>query len=321
MNFKLEREYIQNIEKYYNNNQIDRAIEYCEEILKELPDSFNIKFFYAKMLKEVGKFDEASIQFSNLELKYPENINLLLELGELNFFLKKYELSKEYLEKVLFYDHFNQKAKVLLDKIDEFNKEVEVDNNENAENVSEYEIRVDDSESIDDLSKDLNIEEDSKEVDNITNNESNFENISHEDDVINTDNVKDVKEEKLEENVFNELNSIISDKMHNDLKNEVEEERSFIKTVEKDLEEDIDFKKEDDENIDKEFQTESAAELYLKQELYDSALKIYEKLYEDSKDKKYLELIEKTKKIKYNKMLIKNLEKFLEVIKKRGISV
>ena len=319
MNFKLEREYIRNIENYYNNNQIDKAIEYCEKILIELPDSFNIKFYYAKLLKEVGKFEEAGIQFSNLELRYPENINLLLEIGELNFFLKNYEKSKEYLEKLLFYDHFNQKAKVLLDKIDELKKEVEIDNNDKVENQAEYEIKIDDSENIDELSKNLNIEENIREVvTDSKNDETHDTDDNKKDNMIQMDKQIDVIEEKIEENVFNELNSSISNESNkeinieqNEKEENIEEHITNVKKVDN----------EDKENIESEFLTESAAELYFKQKLYDNAMEIYNKLYENSNDNKYLELIEKIKRIKFNEMLIENLNKFLEEIKKRETSV
>jgi hypothetical protein len=66
------------------------------------------------------------------------------------------------------------------------------------------------------------------------------------------------------------------------------------------------------------FITESAAELYLSQGLYEESLFVYEKLYQNSKDEKYIEIIEDLKVKCIGQKKIQALTAFLELIQQRS---
>ncbi|MCP4218765.1 MAG: hypothetical protein GY765_29305 [bacterium] len=67
-----------------------------------------------------------------------------------------------------------------------------------------------------------------------------------------------------------------------------------------------------------EFVTQSTAELYLSQGLYDDALRIFETLYEESKDEAFLIRIKQLKGHRSSRKKIQALSEFLELIRQKG---
>lgn len=92
-----------------------------------------------------------------------------------------------------------------------------------------------------------------------------------------------------------------------------------------DLKIEVEEREESEEKIiegeDSDFVTESAAELYLSQGLFEEALKIYEQLYSLNKEEAFLLKINEVKKKRLNQKKIQLLSEFLNKIQKKGEKV
>jgi len=111
------------LERLYSTKKFDEFLQTAQEAVENFPNSFQIRFFYARVLKELRRFSEAEATLKILAASFPDNINLLLEMGAVLVEHEKFEEAEDCLNKILFLDPFNNRAKELLDKINLLKKE------------------------------------------------------------------------------------------------------------------------------------------------------------------------------------------------------
>ena len=298
---KRERDLLADLEILFNEKRYLEALSFAEEISKEFPSSFQIKLLQAKILKELNKLDEAEDLIKQEISNFSDNVNLLLEMGDIYSKKGEYNLATEYYNKVMFIDPFNSKAKGFFEKIDEIRKKRAVRAGFSADSITyeKEEIKKDlDETYISEPERDttneraVEIEEDVKQRES----EEDKEILKFQEAGIEVEEITD-KDIKLDQEINNKFS---------DLK--IGKEISVEKMD--DTISEIDFGDE--------FVTESAAKLYIDQGLYGNAIGIYEKLFKKSQREKYSE---KIKKIKNNEKIIKKLEHYLEQIHKIGEKV
>jgi len=115
--FKSEKEQILHLEKLFQEKKFEELLILVEKVIEEFPGSFHIRLLYARVLRSLGRLNEAESILKDLSLTYPGNINLLFEMSILLVAYEKYEEAVISLNKILFLDSFNTKAKELLEKI------------------------------------------------------------------------------------------------------------------------------------------------------------------------------------------------------------
>lgn len=115
--FKSEKEQILHLEKLYQEKKFDELLLLMKKAIEEYPGSFHIRLLYARVLRALGRLNEAEFILKDLSLAYPGNINLLFETSFLQVEYEKYDEAVANLNKILFLDSFNTKAKELLEKI------------------------------------------------------------------------------------------------------------------------------------------------------------------------------------------------------------
>ena len=297
---KKEKELLADLEILFNEKRYAEALSFAKEISKEFPFSFQIKLLHAKILKELNKLDEAENLLKEEISNFPDNVNLLLEIGDVYSKKEEYNLATEYYNKVMFIDPFNSKAKGFIEKIDEIRKKKAVRAGFSADSITyeKEEIKGTDETNISEPEKDTTNERAVEAEETLKQRESgeDKEILKFQEDGKEVEEItdEDIKVDQEIDNQFSDLriDKEISGKKMDDTINEV--------------------------GFGDEFVTESAAKLYVDQGLYDNAIGIYEKLFKKSQGKKYSE---KIKKIKNNKKIIQKLENFLEQIHKVGEKV
>ncbi len=295
---KKERDRLADLEILFNEKRYPEALSFAEEISKEFPSSFQIKLLHARILKELNKLNEAENLLKEEISNFPDNVNLLLEIGDIYSKKGEYNLATEYYNKVMFIDPFNLKAKELIEKTDEIRKKKVVRAEFSADSITYKEEK---NKNMDDT----NISEPGREAE--------------DNSVIEVEET--VEQKELEEDIlkFEENKGELQEIVYEDIKinQEVNDKISDFK-----IDEEISEKKMDDTideiSFGEEFITESAAKLYIDQGLYNNAIVIYEKLLKKSKEEKYSERIIK---IKRSQNIIQKLEHFLKLIQNRGEKV
>ncbi len=111
---RSEREQLQQLERVVAEHDFARALVLAERILGDFPHSFQARLQYARVLKELHRLDEAGALLGDLDREYGGNLAVLVELGDLQFRQKRYPESREVFQRVLFLDSFNRRAKATL---------------------------------------------------------------------------------------------------------------------------------------------------------------------------------------------------------------
>lgn len=294
---KKEREQLADLEILFNEKRYPEALSFAKEISKEFPSSFQIKLLNARILKELNKLDEAENLLKEEISNFPDNVNLLLEIGDIYSKKGEYNLATEYYNKVMFIDPFNLKAKELIEKTDEIRKKA-VRAEFSADSITYKEEK---NKNLDDT----NISEPKREAE--------------DNPVIEVEET--VEQKELEEDIlkFEENKGELQEIVYEDIKinQEANDQISDFKIDEEILEKKMDDTI-DEISFGEEFITESAAKLYIDQGLYNNAIVIYEKLLKKNKEEKYSESIIK---IKRSQKTIQKLEHFLELIQNMGEKV
>lgn len=112
-----EKEQLNTLENLFQQKRFSDAFEVAKKASSDYPNSYQINFLYVRTLKKLNKLTEAEEVLKELMLIYPNNINLLLESGNLAVLGKKFDEAKEYYNKILFLDPFNTVAKNSIEKI------------------------------------------------------------------------------------------------------------------------------------------------------------------------------------------------------------
>jgi tetratricopeptide (TPR) repeat protein len=109
--FKSEKNQFLLLEKYYIDRNFSEALVLADKLLQQYPTSFPLKLLYARVLKAMGRLTEAERLLVELGKNYPDNINLLSEIGDLYAKQKKFAESLTYFNRILFLDSFNEQAR------------------------------------------------------------------------------------------------------------------------------------------------------------------------------------------------------------------
>lgn len=116
-NVKDERVQLKALEDLFKQKRFSDALNLARRFKEDFPRSFQIRFLHVRILKELNRLGEAEDALRDLMLVFPNNLNLLQEIGKLCIERNKYNEATEHYNKILFLDPFNSAAKSTLDKI------------------------------------------------------------------------------------------------------------------------------------------------------------------------------------------------------------
>jgi tetratricopeptide (TPR) repeat protein len=133
---KNEKIQQQALESLFAQKRFPEALTLAEKLTSDFPDSYHINILYVKVLSELNRLGDAEGAAKNLMQIYPDNINLLSEMGNICLKLNKYDDAIEYYNKILFLDPFNTAAKDTIDKISSLKKTTESRENKPADFMS-----------------------------------------------------------------------------------------------------------------------------------------------------------------------------------------
>ncbi|MCP5103299.1 MAG: hypothetical protein GY950_07970 [bacterium] len=114
---KNERVQLKALENLFEQKKFSEALTFAEKLTGDFPNSYHINILYVKILNELNRLGDAEQAATALMQVYPDNINLLAELGVICLKLNKYDESVEYYNKILFLDPFNMQAKDSIEKV------------------------------------------------------------------------------------------------------------------------------------------------------------------------------------------------------------
>ncbi|NIM15950.1 MAG: hypothetical protein GTO45_28450 [Candidatus Aminicenantes bacterium] len=117
VNIKSEKEQLTALESLFHQKKLSDALDTAQKLKEDYPKSFQIRLLHVKILEELNKTEEAETALIELMQMFPNNINLLLEIGKLCTKQNKFGDALEYYNKILFLDPFNPEAKTAIDKI------------------------------------------------------------------------------------------------------------------------------------------------------------------------------------------------------------
>ena len=119
---KSEKEQLNALESLFQQKRFSGALDIARKASSDYPNSYPIKFLFVRTLKALNRLAEAEEVLKELMLMYPNNINLLLERGNLAVLQNKFDEGIEFYNKILFLDPFNTEAKDSIDKIEKIKK-------------------------------------------------------------------------------------------------------------------------------------------------------------------------------------------------------
>jgi tetratricopeptide (TPR) repeat protein len=359
VNVRDERTQLKALEDLFAQKRFSSAFGVAKKLKDEFPRSFHIRFFYVRILEELNRLSEAEDALKELMLVFPNNIKLLMEMGKLGVTLNKYDEALDYFNKILFLDPFNSEAKASIDKINIIKKaDIKRDKSElgfasysgakiyRADTLPEF-----DSKSVKEAMRKTDAfkmpppvppdDEDADEMEiklekpifHIDLDENEYENENEEEENGNqpgTESTDEVEPEAdfilsdLEPEWTPEPDTITLNEPEMYIESEpavvAEPEPGWIPEPELEPEpEPLEEPRDENETTDIEFVTESAAELYLKQNLISDAIVIYEKLYDARKEERFLlKIVQLRRQIVYREK-IRYLSNLLNVIRNKYI--
>jgi tetratricopeptide (TPR) repeat protein len=352
---KSEKEQLNALENLFQQKRFSDALEVAQKASSDYPNSYQLKFLYARTLKELNKLVEAEQVLKELMLIYPNNINLLLESGSLAVMQNKFDEGNEFYNKILFLDPFNADAKNSIEKINMIKKgelpgkaigdsfSHQNKNLQSADTLPEF-----DSMTLRDI---LNEEPPPPPIPELLQSPSSppapeteeFPGVSDIQEV-DTDEetwMAGLSREKMQEQEMIETGIPQSMPIYNSeemdsplgieaeipvyevplipgLANEPEEtDVSYIAEPPIEMEQALE-RQEESEAEETGFVTESAAQLYVEQGLLDDAVGIYKKLYGSRKEERFIRKIEELKRVLISQKKIRVLNELLEYIKLKG---
>ncbi len=327
-----EKDQLIALEKLFNEEKYEEGVELSEQLLKKFPESFLIRFMTSKLLRATGNLTEAEDILSDLISTHDNHLNLLLEIGGLSLDLKKYSQALDYYNKALFLDPFNSQAREAVRELQQksgTNEAVEPGIQEavtrekakwKADTLPEEEISniLDNSlaegEEEDDLTED-SIQMEEEEINpSIPGVDESYV----EEDQIKVETAPDKVSQDVEESLMPDPVFVGSgpEKSGDEVSTE-DVADLFVDSAAAQKSDTVTTQVPKTESGD-EFITESAAELYLSQGLYEEALYIYEKLYQNHKDDKFLAKVNELKSKSIFQKKIRALTVFLNIIQERG---
>lgn len=351
-----EKDQLIALETLFKEEKLDEGLELSEQLLQEFPDSFQIRFMSSKVLRASGKLNEAEAILTDLISTHDNHLNLFLEIGGLCQELKKNNQALDYFNKALFIDPFNSQAKEAVKKIEqqagsggEKGQAGQADTTEKKEawkqdTLPEEEIGkiLDESQAESDEAEDV-LTEDSIRLDEEELKPSipGVDLPYVEESKIKAETApakigEDVKESLIADPAFIESDP---EKSEEDVSTEdvadlfvdnaAAQKSDTVTTQVPGADRSDEFATAektgtavDSANIpppeSDEFITESAAELYLSQGLYEEALFIYEKLNQIKPEDRFKTKVKELKSKSICQKKIKALTVFLNIIQERG---
>ena len=308
VDLKNEKIQLNALENLVKQKRFSDALTIASKLNHDFPNSFQIKLLYAGILKELNKLEEAEEGFKELNRLFPNNIKLLLEMGNLAVKRSKFDEALEYFNKILFLDPFNSEAKNSIEKIDAMRKKGIGGGDKETDIITYQRETLDNADTLPEFDSKASLEQ--KKI-----KEKLFApppplKLTPE------DQVEPPKPQPRPQPQAQVSPSLLSPPppQPSPVPGAVDDKKGG-KIGERER------KKEEDGGT--EFVTESAALLYLKQELFDDALAIYEKLYASRKEEKFLlkiKEIKRGKELKRRRIIQKKIEvltEYLKVIKER----
>ena len=323
-----EREGLDRLERLFKEGNNKEASAFASDLREKYPSSFQIGFLNYKILVNLERYSDSENILDELLKLYPENINLLLEKGELLIERGKTAESKLFFDKVLFLDPFNSKAKDGVDRL----KSGKTGPPDGFKKHGKGKVVLDDTMKEADLERFMNGDVNAgSESEGVREDELEEElDISMSESGIgfttNLEKLVSIPPSGEETSLPDEEKEPVSDEMiktSGKVESALEELDKFSRSDISDLglvkeSEELDKEpevEESDNTGDEAFVTESAALLYLKQGLYGDARNVYIKLYKDSNENLFMEKIGKVERVEKAKLKIIVLEGFLEKIK------
>lgn len=280
--FKSEKNQFLLLEKYYIDRNFSEALVLADKLLQQYPTSFPLKLLYARVLKAMGRLAEAERLLVELGKNYPDNINLLNEIGDLYVKQKKFTEGLAYYHRILFLDSFNEQARAGVQAAQDFIRNSTIESLEDTlleVKVPEGLFRKSEPVVPPPATPDLNLDG----------------------PAVRVEPVPDITIH------FNEESTGSAAPPTGIL---LEEPPPRVEPV-----------KEGPGPDEFDFETETAAELYLRQGIFREALRIYRKLHEQTGDPNFLariRQIENQDKSGRENRTIDRLNRFLQLIRKRG---
>jgi tetratricopeptide (TPR) repeat protein len=351
-----EKDQLIALETLFKEEKLDEGLELSVQLLKEFPDSFQIRFMSSKVLRATGKLKEAEEILSDLISTHDNHLNLFLEMGGLSQDLKKYDQALDYFNKALFIDPFNSQAKEAVKHIGgnagsngskaaapqaapppekkDWQKDTlpeegigAILDESQAEQEADEDVLTEDSIQLDeeDLSPSIPgvdlpyVDESEVKVETAPSGiaEDVKESLMADPDFIGT------KPETSKEDVSTEdMADLFADETGGQKSDTV-----TTRVPEPDRSDEFATAEKTGSGVDSanvpppegdEFVTESAAELYLSQGLYEEALFIYEKLDQTKPDDRFKAKVRELKSKSICQKKIKALTVFLNIIQERG---
>lgn len=105
--FQNEREQLSQLEELFQHNKFAAGLAQVDEVLKQFPASFQLRFLKCRFLRAVKNSAEALHLLHEMHAMFGDNIMVLKELADLNFEMHKHPESLVYYNKLLFLDSFN----------------------------------------------------------------------------------------------------------------------------------------------------------------------------------------------------------------------
>jgi len=105
--FQNEREQLALLEEMFQQNKFAAGLTQTDEVLKQFPASFQLRFLKYRFLRALKNNAQAMHLLHEMHAMFGDNIMVLKELADLNFELQKHPESMLYYQKLLFLDSFN----------------------------------------------------------------------------------------------------------------------------------------------------------------------------------------------------------------------
>jgi tetratricopeptide (TPR) repeat protein len=138
--FQNEREQLAQLEELFQLNKFAAGLAQADEVLKQFPASFQLRFLKCRFLRAVKNNAEALHLLHEMHAMFGDNIMVLKELADLNFELQKHPESMVYYKKLLFLDSFNP---IALERVKQIQGRLEASVSEKLADTK-VEVRPDD---------------------------------------------------------------------------------------------------------------------------------------------------------------------------------
>jgi len=108
--YQSEREQLAQLEWLFEQKKFAEGLARTQDVLREFPASFHLKFLRYRFLRQLQQNVEALQLLREMHAMSGDNIMVVRELADLNFQQKQFPESLLYYKKLVFLDSFNSQA-------------------------------------------------------------------------------------------------------------------------------------------------------------------------------------------------------------------